>query len=141
MIRIGSMLGDITRSLFRRPFTERYPFVVKPAPDRTRGELLWESSKCTGCMLCVRDCPADAISVTVLDRAAKKFIFRYRTDRCIYCGQCVVSCKPGALSMSASKWHFASVSKESFFITRGEVPPAQSAQSAPVTPAAPPPEK
>jgi len=127
MIRIGSMLGDITRSLFRRPFTERYPFVTKPAPERTRGEVLWESSKCTGCMLCVRDCPADALSVTVLDRAAKKFIFRYRTDRCIYCGQCVVSCKPGALSMSATKWHFASTSKDSFSIIHGEVPPAQPA--------------
>ena len=116
MMRIGSMLSDIMRSLVRRPFTERYPFVVRPAPERTRGRLEWDAEKCTGCMLCVKDCPADAIQVTVIDRAAKKFIFRYRTDRCVYCGQCVVSCKPGALSMSAEHWHLSSTTKESFSV-------------------------
>ncbi len=116
MMRIGSMLSDIMRSLVRRPFTERYPFVVKPAPERTRGRLEWDAEKCTGCMLCVKDCPADAIQVTVVDRAAKKLIFRYRTDRCVYCGQCVVSCKPGALSMSPEHWHLSSTTKESFSV-------------------------
>ena len=120
MMRIGSMLSDIMRSLVRRPFTERYPFVVKPAPERTRGRLEWDSAKCTGCMLCVKDCPADAIQVTVVDRAAKKFIFKYRTDRCVYCGQCVVSCKPGALSMPSDHWHLASASKEPFLVTAGQ---------------------
>ena len=47
MMRIGSMLGDIMRSLVRRPFTERYPFVVQPAPERTRGRLEWDEEKCT----------------------------------------------------------------------------------------------
>ncbi len=114
MMRIGSMLSDITRSLFRKPFTERYPFVVRPAPERTRGQLVWDGAKCTGCMLCVKDCPADAIQITVVDRAARKYIFRYRTDRCVYCGQCVESCKPVALSMSSELWHLSSTSKESF---------------------------
>jgi formate hydrogenlyase subunit 6/NADH:ubiquinone oxidoreductase subunit I len=120
MMRIGSMLSDIMRSLVRRPFTERYPFVVKPAPERTRGRLEWEAAKCTGCMLCVKDCPADAIQITVVDRAAKKFIFRYRTDRCVYCGQCVVSCRPGALAMSPKHWHLSSTSKESFALVYGD---------------------
>ena len=120
MMRIGSMLSDIMRSLVRRPFTEKYPYVVRESPERTRGELEWDASKCTGCMLCVKDCPADAIRVTVVDRAAKKFVFRYRTDRCVYCGQCLVSCKPGALTMSRERWHLASTSKEDFDVTYGE---------------------
>ncbi len=120
MMRVGSMLSDIMRSLFHRPFTVRYPFVVTPVPDRTRGELAWDAAKCTACMLCVRDCPADAIRVTVVDRAAKKYVMRYRTDRCIYCGQCVVSCKQGALAMSPERWHLSSASKDSFALVYGE---------------------
>ena len=116
MMRIGSMLSDIMRSLVRRPFTERYPFVTRPSPERTRGRLEWDAGKCTGCMLCAKDCPADAIRVTVVDRAARKFTFAYRTDRCIYCSQCVVSCKPGALSMSSERWHLSSTSKEAFSV-------------------------
>lgn len=114
------MLGDVARSLVRRPFTERYPFVVRPAPERTRGRLEWDEALCTGCVLCVKDCPADAIQITVVDRAAKKFIFRYRTDRCVYCGQCVVSCRPKALLMSPVHWHLASTTKESFAVAYGE---------------------
>jgi len=120
MMRIGSMLGDIMRSLVRRPFTERYPFVTRPAPERTRGRLEWDAGKCTGCMLCVKDCPADAIRVTVVDRAARRFTFAYRTDRCVYCGQCVVSCKPGALSMSSAQWHLSSTRKEDFSLFYGD---------------------
>jgi formate hydrogenlyase subunit 6/NADH:ubiquinone oxidoreductase subunit I len=122
MMRIGSMFNDVFLSLFKRPFTERYPFVVRPVPERTRGRLAYEMSKCTGCMLCVRDCPADAISVTVVDRAAKKFVFRYRTDRCIYCAQCVASCKPQALSMSRDDWHLAATDKGPFTVVYGEEP-------------------
>ncbi len=124
MMRIGSMFSDVLASLFTRPFTVRYPFVVVPAPRSTRGALDYDMGKCTGCMACVRDCPADAIQVKVVDRAAKKFIFRYRTDRCIYCGQCVSSCKTDALSMSADRWHLASADRKPFSVVYGEEAPA-----------------
>ena len=84
---------------------------MQPAPARLRGKLLWDESKCDGCMLCVRDCPARAIEVEVVDRAAKKYVFHYRMDRCIYCAQCVASCKEGALSMSSTLYHLASTDK------------------------------
>jgi formate hydrogenlyase subunit 6/NADH:ubiquinone oxidoreductase subunit I len=109
------MLNDVFASLFKRPFTERYPFRKYPAPPaRLRGKLLWEEEKCEGCMLCVRDCPAKAIEVKVVDRAAKKYTFHYRVDRCIYCAQCVVSCKEDALSMSSTEYHLASTDKKTF---------------------------
>jgi formate hydrogenlyase subunit 6/NADH:ubiquinone oxidoreductase subunit I len=113
-MKIASMLNDVFASLFKRPFTERYPYVVRPAPARLRGKLLWDESKCDGCNLCVRDCPAGAIKVEVIDRAAKKFAYHYRVDRCIYCAQCVVSCKEGALSMSSTLYHLASTDKRTF---------------------------
>jgi formate hydrogenlyase subunit 6/NADH:ubiquinone oxidoreductase subunit I len=113
-MKIASMLNDVSASLFKRPFTERYPATVKPAPSRLRGKLLWAEEKCKGCMLCVRDCPAKAIEIEVADRAAKKYVFRYRMDRCIYCAQCVASCKEDALSMSSTLYHLASADKAAF---------------------------
>ena len=113
-MRIASMLNDVFVSLFKRPFTELYPFVTPPAPERLRGKLLWDESKCDGCRLCVRDCPAKAIEVEVIDRAAKKFAYHYRIDRCIYCGQCVESCNEGALSMSPTLYHLASTDRKTF---------------------------
>jgi formate hydrogenlyase subunit 6/NADH:ubiquinone oxidoreductase subunit I len=108
------MLNDVFASIFKRPFTELYPYRVKAAPPRLRGKLLWDESKCDGCKLCVRDCPAKAIEVEVVDRAAKKYAYHYRVDRCIYCAQCVVSCTEGALSMSSTEYHLASTDKRTF---------------------------
>ena len=108
------MLNDVFVSLFKRPFTELYPYAVHPAPARLRGKLLWEESKCKGCMLCVKDCPARAIEIAVADRVAKKYVFHYHIDRCIYCAQCVVSCKENALSMSSELYHLASTDKKTF---------------------------
>jgi formate hydrogenlyase subunit 6/NADH:ubiquinone oxidoreductase subunit I len=108
------MLNDVFVSLFKRPFTELYPYTVKPAPPNLRGKLLWDESKCDGCKLCVRDCPAKAIEVEVVDRAAKKFAYHYRMDRCIYCAQCVTSCPEGALTMSSTLYHLASTDKADF---------------------------
>jgi formate hydrogenlyase subunit 6/NADH:ubiquinone oxidoreductase subunit I len=122
MMRIGSMITDVARSLFKKPFTERYPFVVKPAPERARGKLEWVMSKCTACMACVRDCPADAIKVKIVDKAAKKFLFAYRIDRCIYCAQCVASCPTEALSMSREDWHTASGDRAPYSVVYGGEP-------------------
>ena len=113
-MKIASMFNDVLATLFKRPFTERYPYKVKPAPENLRGKLLWDESKCDGCKLCVRDCPANAIEVEVVDRAAKKFAYHYHMDRCIYCAQCVKSCPEGALSMSSSLYHLASANKADF---------------------------
>ena len=69
---------------------------------------------CRRCYTCVRDCPAKAIEIKVIDRAAKKYAFHYHMDRCIYCAQCVVSCPEGALSMSSTEYHLASTDKAKF---------------------------
>ena len=108
------MFNDVFLSLWKRPFTERYPFKTRPAPTRLRGKLLWDQGKCKGCMLCVRDCPARAIEIDVADRAARKYVFHYHIDRCIYCAQCVASCKEDALSMSSMLYHLASTDKATF---------------------------
>ena len=118
-MRIGAMLGDISRSLFKRPVTELYPFSRRPTPVRLRGQLQFEASKCTGCKICMRDCPAHALELVVVDKATKRFAMNFRTDRCTYCAQCVVSCNFDSLSMTHEQWELAGLSKGQFQLTFG----------------------
>lgn len=119
-MKLGAMVGDVFRSLFRHPATREYPFERKAAPERLRGKLQWDAEKCTGCSLCVKDCPAQAIEVVMVDKADKRFVLRYHIDRCTFCSQCVVSCRPGALTMSNSEWELASPSIQTFNLCYGD---------------------
>ena len=110
----ATMFLDITKSLFRQPVTEQYPFDRRPAPERLRGRLVWEPATCTGCGLCAKDCPADAIQMIVLDKKAKRFVMEYHVDRCTYCAQCVQSCRQGCLSMASDIWELSALSREPF---------------------------
>ena len=116
---IGAMLGDIIGSLFRKPATEKYPFVRKDVPERLRGKLVYDPAKCSGCQLCMKDCPADALEIIAVDKVNKKFVLRYHMDRCTFCAQCVVSCRFKCLDMPNEQWELASVSKEPFEVYYG----------------------
>lgn len=118
-MRIGAMLGDISRSLFKRPVTELYPFERRPTPERLRGQLRFDASKCSGCKICMRDCPANALELLVVDKATKRFAMKFHTDRCTYCAQCVVSCNFDSLSLTHEVWELAGLSKDQFLLTLG----------------------
>ena len=118
-MKFAAMLGDVVQSLFKKPVTERYPFQRRPAPERLRGKLHWDSSKCTGCCLCNKDCPSNAIELITLDKKAKRFVLRYHMDRCTYCAQCVQNCRFNCMSMSNEEWELAALSKESFTVYYG----------------------
>jgi len=119
-MKIGVMVGDVFRSLFLRPATRQYPFVRKEAPKSLRGKLHWDQEKCTGCLLCVKDCPAEAIEVIMVDKVNKRFVTRYHLDRCTFCSQCVISCRQNALEMSNDEWELASANKASFNLIYGD---------------------
>jgi formate hydrogenlyase subunit 6/NADH:ubiquinone oxidoreductase subunit I len=134
-MRIGAMLGDISRSLFKRPVTERYPFERRPTPERLRGLLMFDPSKCGGCKVCVRDCPAAAIELLVVDKATKRFVLRFHSDRCTYCAQCVVSCNLEALHMSHETWELAALSRDAFVMLLGRPEDIEATKNPPPKPA------
>jgi formate hydrogenlyase subunit 6/NADH:ubiquinone oxidoreductase subunit I len=109
---IGTMFQDIVESFFKKHDTQLYPAERIAPPARYRGILSYDPSLCTGCSLCVKDCPSDAIELVILDRAAKQYVVKYHMDRCIYCGQCVVNCKFKCIGMSNQDWEHAALNKD-----------------------------
>ena len=108
---IGTMFQDILESFFKKSATQLYPAERITPPQRYRGVLSYSPSACTGCGLCVKDCPSDAIELIILDRAAKQYVVKYHMDRCIYCGQCMVNCKFKCIGMSHDEWEHAALDK------------------------------
>ncbi|MBI5958043.1 MAG: 4Fe-4S binding protein [Chloroflexi bacterium] len=125
-VKLTMMWKDALESLVKSPATQRYPFVRLSAPDQLRSKLHWNLENCTGCGLCAKDCPADAIKIIVLDKKAKRFVFRYQVDHCTFCSQCVVSCRQDCLSMANNEWELAALNKDKFTVYYGHASDVES---------------
>jgi NADH-quinone oxidoreductase subunit I len=100
----------------RKPVTQQYPTVPTPVKPRFMGfpALTWDDQVpepfCTGCMVCIRNCPTQCMSATMKDNPAqaagtssrRKIIdfFEINLNRCILCGICVEVCNFDAIVMS-----------------------------------------
>lgn len=121
MIRPGVMLRQVLRSIFKKPATLLYPFKKTPMPDRFRGKIAFHPERCIGCKLCMRDCPADAITITKVGE--KQFDCTIDLGKCIYCAQCVDSCMKKALE-ATKDFELASLDRAKLKVTyHGEPPP------------------
>lgn len=111
--RAVTTLGDglaVTFSyLFRKPITIQYPDrterpVVDMLPERSRGILEVDTSVCTGCAMCSKQCPINCIAVEVqTDPATKqRWLTRFDIDisKCMFCGLCVEACPSSGLRHS-----------------------------------------
>lgn len=118
-MKIG-MLNDLMRSAVRRPVTEQYPVERRPTAENFRGLLVWSPEGCTGCALCAKDCPAEAIELITIDKASKRFVFRYHVDRCVFCGQCAYSCRFDCIKFQNEEWELAALDRNDYTITYGK---------------------
>jgi NAD(P)H-quinone oxidoreductase subunit I len=100
-MKIGAFLPELLRHLFKKPATVDYPFKKLEVPAGFRGTPFLHPEFCIVCKACERDCPAEAIEITTVDEAAKRFRMVIHNDRCIHCAQCVDSCPttPKAMDM------------------------------------------
>ncbi|MBN1230320.1 MAG: 4Fe-4S binding protein [Anaerolineales bacterium] len=114
------MFSDVATAFTQKPVTEKYPFVKSPAPEQVRGLLIWDADTCIGCKLCEKDCPADAIHFTIVDRKEKRFVFHYFPDRCIFCAQCVTNCRPNSLEMANDSWELAALTRGAYDVIYGK---------------------
>jgi formate hydrogenlyase subunit 6/NADH:ubiquinone oxidoreductase subunit I len=119
-VNISTMLHDLFQSLLSKPATEPFPNPEPNEPERLRGKLHWDPERCTGCQLCIKDCPADALKLFTIDKKAKEFVMRYDVGRCTFCAQCVENCRFDCISMSNTEWALASESKAPFIIYYGD---------------------
>ena len=97
MTKAGKMLKEVLRSVGRKPATVRYPSVKVAMPPDFRGKLVFDPAKCIGCKLCMKDCPANAITI---NKVGDKYEAVIDLGKCIYCGQCVDSCAKKALEIT-----------------------------------------
>ena len=100
----------------RKPVTVQYPKEHAPVPDKYMGfpVLTWDHEVgepyCVGCMVCVRYCPTQCMSGTMMDNplhsegksTRRKMVetFEINMGRCILCNICVEVCNFDAIEMS-----------------------------------------
>ena len=98
-MKIGVFMPELLRHLFKKPATVDYPFKKLEVPEGFRGTPFLHPELCIVCKACERDCPAEAIEITSVDEATKKFRMVIHNDRCVHCAQCVDSCPTDAMEM------------------------------------------
>lgn len=91
---VFSIAKTITRNLFSRPPTSRYPAEPAKRFELTRGRLLFEPEKCRVCRICMLRCPTQAI---VVERERRTWECDH--FRCITCGNCVDLCPADCLHL------------------------------------------
>lgn len=97
----GKITGFALKHMMKKPATIAYPKGGLKIDQHYRGKLKYEPVTCIGCNLCMRDCPTGAIKiVNAGTKEDKKFECYLDLGKCIFCAQCVDSCRKGCLAMT-----------------------------------------
>lgn len=117
---IPSLIGVKKRSIMP---TINYPEEKFEYSPRFKGNHVLTvkkdgSLRCTACMLCATNCPADCIKIIASeheDPAVEKFPIAYEIDilRCVFCGFCEEACPVDAIRMGP-EWQTPGVNGSEF---------------------------
>lgn len=122
--------GHLVKNLFKPEDmpTLSYPEIKKDLPPATRGRhrLMKRtdgSTRCTACMLCATNCPADCIHIKAAesdDDRIEKYPEKFDIDllRCVFCGLCVEACPLDAIRMDLPEISHSGYTRESFVLTK-----------------------
>jgi NADH-quinone oxidoreductase subunit I len=87
--------------LFKKPSTEKYPFVKKEAPDGYRGKIMYHPDKCVNCGMCMRVCSPSAITRTIeKTEEGDKITFEFNMGSCTFCQMCADFCARKAIELT-----------------------------------------
>jgi len=113
-LKLGAMLPEVLRHLFKKPATVQYPFQKLQVPKRYRGTPVMDPPLCIGCQMCVRDCPSEAIEINkesettdAEGKTKKSFSMTLYLDRCTHCAQCEEVCPKKAIHLDETFEHAA----------------------------------
>jgi NADH-quinone oxidoreductase subunit I len=126
--------GVTFTTMFKKRFTDGYPFTKKPTALRFHGRHQLNRhpdglEKCIGCELCAWACPADAIYVEGADNTDEErfspgerygSVYQINYLRCILCGLCIEACPTRALTMT-NEYELADSSRESLIFTKEQL--------------------
>ncbi len=94
MLTFLNYLGHELKNLFRKPATVAYPAAERVYPERYRGHIENDISKCILCGMCMRGCPSGAIRVSRAD-----YTWELQPFSCVQCSNCVEVCPAKCLTM------------------------------------------
>ncbi|MFX1486835.1 MAG: 4Fe-4S binding protein [Promethearchaeota archaeon] len=96
----GAMQAELLRHLTKKRATLLYPFEKLDLPEAYRGRWSHDMAKCTGCGLCAKDCPSEAIQLVETDiTPGGRYPVCY-LSRCMFCAQCQDTCPTGAIQLT-----------------------------------------
>ncbi len=101
-----SLLTEVVKNLFSRPFTLKYPKEKPFLPDGYRGRHEYNKEKCIYCGNCARNCPVGCI---VVNRENKTW--SVDLSRCIFCGVCQEVCPTKCLVLG-KKYELATTDRK-----------------------------
>jgi len=95
------------KHLVRKPVTLQYPDERWVLPERFKGFIINEISRCDGCLRCAKVCPVDCIYIESVGKGKDRYMHRYAIDynKCIWCGLCTVECPTDACQHSLDYDH------------------------------------
>ncbi|MBO8153315.1 4Fe-4S binding protein [Thermovirga sp.] len=77
-----------------------------PVPENFRGKIGYDRNACIGCKMCIRVCPAHAISYNQEEKKVE-----FHMDRCCFCAQCTEICPVKCIWMT-EEFAFASYNRK-----------------------------